>query len=74
MLFKYPFVLEGIQKEFSSIEDTFMDQLSDFDFIDDLDYDGQCITIFVSEANKEIANQNALKLQGEVHAIIESYC
>ncbi len=74
MLFKYPFIIEGFEKEFAMVESKFMKALEELDFVDDVDYDGNYLTVLVSEQKKGIASENQSILNAKVSSVISAYC
>lgn len=74
MLFKYHFIMEELEKNFSDVENSFMSHLQEFTFIDSIDYDGEFITLLVSEKNKKDAEQKESELNAKMKSLMKSYC
>lgn len=74
MLFKYHFIMEELEKGFSDVENSFMNHLQEFNFIDSIDYDGEFITLLVSEKNKQDAVQKEDELNAKMKSLMNSYC
>lgn len=74
MLFKYHFIMEELEKNFSDVENSFMNHLQEFKFIDSIDYDGEFITLLVSEKNKKDAEQKESELNAKMKILMKSYC
>ena len=62
MIFKYSCTIDAKEKHYYTIEGLFKDALSEYSFIDAVDFDGEYLNLIFDEANIPAAYQQEAEL------------